>query len=312
MTTPLPFVSSGVIPACLLPFKSDLAVDETAYLHHLKDVAAVDGISGITVNGHASEVSSCSIEEQQHVLAISAAAVGDRLPLISGIYTDGSLEAQRLARMNQQEGASALLVFPPSIFAKGAQLRDEMVIAHFKHIADATDLPLIGFQYALASGAGYRVETLLKLADQVPSFVAIKDMTSEPAYHEIIIRAMHGASRRISVLTTHSSWLLSSLVLGCDGILSGSGSLVADLYVQLWRAVEAKDLAAAQTATDRIFHWTQAIYRAPMVDSHNRMKEALVLCGRLKEAHVRPPLVRIGEKERALIADGLKMMGLIQ
>lgn len=296
----------------MLPFRSNLTVDETAYLHHLKDVAAVDGISGITVNGHASEVSSCSFQEQQRVLAISADAVGDRLPLISGIYAEGSLEAQRLARMNQQEGASALLVFPPSIFAKGAQLRDEMAIEHFKHIADATDLPLIGFQYALAGGAGYRVETLLKLAEQVPSFVAIKDMTSDPAYHETVIRAMHTASRRISVLTTHSSWLLSSLVLGCDGILSGSGSVVADLYVQLWRAIEAKDLAAAQSVTDRIFHWTQIIYRAPMVNSHNRMKEALVLCGRLDEAHVRPPLVRIDEMERASIARGLKMMGLIK
>ena len=111
-------------------------------------------------------------------------------------------------------------------------------------------------------------------------------------------------------LTTHSAWLLGSLVLGCDGLLSGAGSVIADLQVALFRAVEANDLAAARRVNDRIYPTVRAFYDAPLLDMHNRMKEALVLLGRLDAAHVRPPLMKpdaaeIEKIRRLLIEAGL-------
>ena len=82
----------GVIPAALLPFHEDLSIDETSYRKHLRDVAAVDGISAITVNAHASEVASCSFEEQTRVLDITMDEIGDATPVINGIYADGGFE----------------------------------------------------------------------------------------------------------------------------------------------------------------------------------------------------------------------------
>ena len=99
--------------------------------------------------------------------------IGRRLPLVNGIWADGSLEAARLARMAEQGGASALLVFPPAPFTLGQSAA--MALAHFKRIADATDLPLIVFQYPLATGQGYPKDTLLKLCEEVPTIRAIKD-----------------------------------------------------------------------------------------------------------------------------------------
>ena len=136
------YVPAGVIPAVLLPFHDDLSIDEASYRAHLRDVAAVEGISAITVNAHASEVASCSFDEQRRVLQISKDALGD-LPVISGVYADGSLEAARIAKMAEHAGASALLVFPPAIYAFGQ--RPEMALEHFRRIAGATGLPLILF-----------------------------------------------------------------------------------------------------------------------------------------------------------------------
>ncbi len=101
----------------------------------------------------------------------------------------------------------------------------------------------------------------------------------------------------MNVLTTHSSWLFSSLVLGCKGLLSGSGSVIADLQAQLFRAVQADELAAAKALNDRIYPLARVFYADPFVDMHNRMKEALVLLGRLPRAVVRPPLVKLGAAE---------------
>jgi 4-hydroxy-tetrahydrodipicolinate synthase len=90
---------------------------------------------------------------------------------------------------------------------------------------------------------------------------------------------------------------MASLTLGCKGLLSGSGSVIADLQAQLFRAVQANDLAAARALNDRIYPLASVFYAQPWVDMHNRMKEALVLMGKLPRAVVRPPLVKIERAE---------------
>ena len=302
------YIPHGVIPAVLLPFNPDLAIDEDVFRNHLRDVAATDGLSAITVNAHSTEVGSCTFEEQRRVLAIAQDEIGDQLPIINGVWADGSLEAARIARMATEGGASALLVFPPGPFTLGQSA--EMALAHFKRIADATDLPLIAFQYPLATGQGYPKETLLRLCEEVPSIRAIKDWIGNVPHHEWHVRTLQSLPRPVNVLSTHSAWLLASLTLGCNGLLSGSGSVIPDLQSALFHALRRNDLTEARRLNDRIEPLMRVFYADPFVDMHNRMKEALVLLGRMPRAVVRPPLVKLGTAEidrirLALIETGL-------
>jgi len=302
------WVPQGVIPAVLLPFHEDLSIDEKSFRAHLADVASVEGLSAITVNAHSTEVASCSFDEQRRVLAIARDEIGAKLPIVHGVYAEGSLEAARIAKMAAEGGAAALLVFPPGPFTMGQ--RPEMAVEHFRRVAGASDLPIIAFQYPLAGGQGYPLETLLAIVEAVPQVRAIKDWCASPQLHERQIRTLQSLNPPVNVLTTHSSWLLSSLVLGCNGLLSGSGSVIADLQSQLFRAVRANDLQSAKAINDRIGPTAEAFYSEPWVDMHNRMKEALVLLGKLPRAVVRPPLVKIPAAEierikKALVAAGL-------
>jgi len=303
------FVPHGVIPAVLLPFHDDLSIDEASFRSHLRDVGSVQGLSAITINAHSTEVASCTAEEQRRVMEVAAEEVGDTLPIIHGVWADGSLEAARIAGRAEAGGASALLVFPPGPFTLGQS--PKMALAHFKTIAEATDLPLIVFQYPLATGQGYPAATLERLFDEVPTIRAIKDWTPLVPQHESQIRALQGRARPINVLSTNSAWLLSSLVLGCNGLLSGSGSVIADLQARLYRAVKADDLAEARALNDRIYPLARAFYADPFIDMHNRMKEALVLLGKLPRAIVRPPLVKISDAEIAHIRAALIEAGLL-
>jgi 4-hydroxy-tetrahydrodipicolinate synthase len=302
------WVPQGVIPAVLLPFHEDLSIDEASFRAHLADVASVEGLSAITINAHSTEVASCTFDEQKRVLGIAKDEIGARLPIVHGVYAEGSLEAARIARMATEGGAAALLVFPPGPFTMGQ--RPEMAVEHFRRVAGASDLPIIAFQYPLASGQGYPMETLIKIVEAVPAVRAIKDWCASPQLHERQIRALQSLTPQVNVLTTHSSWLMSSLVLGANGLLSGSGSVIAALQAKLFRAVRANDLAAAKEINERIWPTAEAFYSEPWVDMHNRMKEALVLLGKLPRATVRPPLVKISQAEierirKALVAAGL-------
>lgn len=303
------YTPSGVIPAVLVAFDEDLEIDRDSTRSHFRMVGETPGITALTVNGHASEVHSCTVEEQRSLLEVALEEVGSSMPVISGVYADGSLEAARIAAMCQKAGATALLIFPPhTIGAMGGQHRPEMALAHFETIAAAVDLPLILFQYA--GSYAYPMETLLKLFDRVPTIRAIKDWNGG-ATHERHIRVLQGLSRPINVLSTNSSWLMSSLTMGCAGVLSGSGSVIADLQVELFEAVKNKDLGTAQKINDRIYPLAQCFYADPLVDMHNRMKEALVILGRQPRAVVRPPLVRLEADESEKIRKALSAASLL-
>ena len=122
------------------------------------------------------------------------------------------------------------------------------------------------------------------------------------------IRGEHGEpAHRLRRL---EPWLDYAVELGCNGLLSGSGSVIADLQSELFRAVQANDLAAARALNDRIYPLAKVFYADPWADMHNRMKEALVLLGRLKRAVVRPPLVKLPAAEIARIDAALKAAGI--
>ncbi len=304
------FVPSGVIPALLLPFEDDFSIDAHGFQQHILDVCQVDGLSAITINAHSTEVASCTFDEQQRVLELALDCVGDRMPIVNGVYAEGSFEAAKIAKMASQMGASALLVFPPGPFTMGHNPR--AVIEHYRRIADVTDLPLIAFQYAETSPQSYPMDTLTQLCDAVPSVRAIKDWITSPALHNHQIEVLQSRTNPVNVLSTHSAWLYPSLVMGCKGLLSGSGSVIADLQAQLFAAVQRQDMASSAQLHKRITRTADVFYAKPWIDMHNRMKEALVMMGRFPRAVVRPPLVEITPQERARIRLAMQAAGLLE
>jgi 4-hydroxy-tetrahydrodipicolinate synthase len=309
MNTKGKFRAEGVIPACLLPMQEDFALDLPMLRQHVRHVAGVDGVESIVINAHASEVSSCTFEEQERILAATAEAVGDRTHIVQGVYPEGSLEAARVAKMAQRGGASALLVFPPGIFSGGANLRPDIAVNHYRHIAAATDLPLIIFQFRIAD-LGHSHEVLHRLVHEIPAICGIKDVSDHPVFLERTIRELQTGPRAITVFSAHNPWLLPSLVQGCKGIISGSGSTIPDVQVALYRAVQQNDLTKARQIADRLYQTTNIFYNQPRIDQHNRMKEAQVILGRLPRAVVRPPLLKLTAAEIERIRVGLEAAGI--
>src|SRR2546430_1176811 len=109
------YLPHGVIPAILLPFNDDLSIDERAFRAHIRDVAATEGISALTINAHSTEVASCTFDEQRRVLDVAQDEIGDRLPLVHGIWADGSLAAA--------PGQCALDALGMAVLLAGARLQ---------------------------------------------------------------------------------------------------------------------------------------------------------------------------------------------
>jgi 4-hydroxy-tetrahydrodipicolinate synthase len=299
------FRFQGCMPANLLPFRADLEIDEPAYRSHLRWLADAPGVTGIVANGHAAEVSSLTREERTRALAVALDEVAGKVPVLAGVYSDGTREAVELARDARAAGAAGLLVFPPTVFMWGAQHKPDMVLRHFSELADGVDLPLVVFEYPPASGIGYHPETLAALC-KIPSVVAVKDWSNDIVAYEKNLRALRASGRPVAMLSSFTMSLLASALLGADGCISGMGSVAADLQAALLAAVKGGRLAEARAINDRLAPLVNVFYAPPFADMHNRMKEALVLLGRIPAAHVRPPLTPVSEDERHRIRLALR------
>jgi 4-hydroxy-tetrahydrodipicolinate synthase len=307
MHAPLRF--AGVMPANLLPFQADGSIDEPAYRRHLRWLADARGVTGLVVNGHAAEVASLDRDERRRALAIAVDEVGGQVPVVAGVYTDGTGEAVRLARDARAEGAAGVLLFPPTLFMWGAQLKPDMALRHVGEVAAGAGLPIIVFQYPPASGIGYAPETLARLCE-IPAVAAVKEWSNDIVAFERNLRAIRAAGRPVAVLSSFTMSLMASFLLGADGAISGMGSVVADLQADLFDACRKGDLEEARRVNDRLAPLVRVFYAPPFVDMHNRMKEALVLLGRIPAAHVRPPLTPIPGTEREAIRRALAEAGL--
>lgn len=304
-------VLRGVYPAHLTPFREDYSMDEDELRRHIRALVEVKGVAGLISNGHAGEVTALSRNEYIRVLQIVKEEAGEDFPIISGVLHETPQGAIETARIAKDSGADAILLFPPNLFANGGALNSELPFKFIAAVAHAVDIPIVVFQFSIESGIGYTVNTLVKIVEEIPSVIAIKEGSNNIQRYEENVRALRDCSRKVSILCSNNTKLLASLAIDGDGIISGSGSVIADLLVELWEAIESGNLARAREVNERIFPLTQVFYADPLLNMHNRMKVALQILGRQQRAIARPPLAVIKSEEREKIREVLIKGGVL-
>jgi 4-hydroxy-tetrahydrodipicolinate synthase len=169
-----------------------------------------------------------------------------------------------------------------------------MAVRHFSEIARARTCPS---SCSSTPRVRHRLppETLARLVE-IPNVVAVKEWSNDIVGFEASLRAVRATGRPVAILSAFTMSLMASFLLGADGAISGMGSVTADLQVELFEACAKGDIEGARAINDRLDPLVRAFYAPPFVDMHNRMKEALVMLGRIPAAHVRPPLTPVSSR----------------
>ncbi len=303
-----PLALKGAVPASLCPFREDLSLDEAALVRHVAWLCAASESGGVVCNGHAGEVASLSRQERRRVVELAVEAAAGKAPVVAGVYADNTADAVLYASDAEAAGADALLVFTPPIFGAGANRTAARPLAFIEAIAGAVDIGLVLFQFS-TPGPGFSTDVLARLID-IPSVVAVKEGSDHLPAFERNLRMIKARRPEVAVLTTNNTMLFATAALGADGILSGSGSVVADLHHALHAALHDGDLGAARRINDRLWPLTEALYCDPLIDMHNRMKFVLAHLGRLPNAVVRPPLLPLSGEERGRLVEAVAAAGL--
>ncbi|MDI6029547.1 dihydrodipicolinate synthase family protein [Corticibacterium sp. UT-5YL-CI-8] len=254
----------GVVSALLTPFFDDYSIDYASLRKLVDRSLAVKSVGAIFGAGHAGEVASLTRKERAEVTRVISDQVKRRVPVLTGVYTDSLNEAVDHARDAKAAGADAVTIFPPPIFADGACASHEMPLLWHETIAEKADIPLVLFQFSPGGGLGYTPDTLRRLV-ALPYVVGIKEGSAGMVPYQLNVEICREATPPVPVLTSNNSSLLSSLAVGGEGILSGSGSVIAAELGEMWEAVEEGDLFAARQAHEKLRPLTKCFYKAPFV-----------------------------------------------
>ncbi|MBR0953684.1 dihydrodipicolinate synthase family protein [Bradyrhizobium canariense] len=278
----------GIHAATIVPMTPDFAIDEAKLAAHLASVTSAPGINGLLVNGHAGENFVLSLAEKRRVVELAREHAPKDCLIVSGVNHESSLEAAREAAALEQAGADGLLVFPPNSWALGHA--DDCVIAHHRHVRDATTAPLMLYAAPVGAGAMAYAPPLLERLVADPRFVAIKEGSWEVATYEQNLRLIHRLRPEFVMLGSGDEHLLTSYIVGSAGSQVSLACVVPELVVSLWTAADAGDWARARAAHEKLYPLAVAIYRdAPGGRATVRLKACLKLLGRLSCDAVRPP-----------------------
>lgn len=252
------------------------------------------GHDGLVINGTTGESATKTDEEDRDLVRVVIEAVGDRAVVIAGVGTNDTAHSISSAKTAQLVGADALMAVAP-YYNRPPQ---EGILAHFRAIADATDLPLMTYDIPKRTGVRIDTETLMRLAEH-PRIVANKDATGD------LESAQWGMAR------TGLAWYcgddilnLPMIALGAAGMVSVVGHVVGDRLKAMAEAFWAGDVESAKRMNADLLPVYRGIFRTQGVIL---TKAALALQG-LPAGPVRLPLVDATAEQidvlRTDLADG--------
>jgi len=285
-------------------------IDHSTFERYARWVASTPGVRGLVVNGNAGEVSLLSREERSEVINIVRGAAPSHVRVVSGIMADSTRQAIEHLQDAKEAGADAALVFPIRDWMTSREPGSEELF--YTAISEATDLPLIVFQYPHNRGnAAFDAETLVKLAS-IPNVVAIKEAVWEVARYQHEYYALREQVPNVAVLSGNDEHLFATLAIGADGVLVGYGGLIPDKISDLYHSSQQGDLVRARDIDASLWPLTHSIYRTfPFALRHTRIKAALHMMGLIDSPTVRSPLVELSEQERLHLGRILDQAGLL-
>jgi 4-hydroxy-tetrahydrodipicolinate synthase len=300
----------GIIPATVLPMTADAEIDEPELRRYIRWIAA-QGIAAVAVNVDTGEGPHLWHDEKLRVLRIyTEELAGRNIPVVAGLGAGFTAQAVRHAREYREAGADALLVFPITAYL-GRPLAAEVPYRYHKAIADEVGLPLVLFTLQPAlGGTDFGDETLLRLLE-IPQVVAIKEALFDAKRFREIVNVVRAAPRRITILTGNDNFIWESYLLGAEGALLGACAVATRAHVEVYQAAMRGDWAAAREQGDRIQKLVDALFAPPVRDYRARAKEALVMQGILRHAHMRPPLLPVGPDDRQRLKEALATAGVL-
>ncbi len=281
------------------PFAADGRLDLDSAVRLATHLVDHDRHDGLVLSGTTGESPTTSDEEKESLLRAVIDAVGDRAVIVAGVGTNDTSHSIHLAEQAAKAGAHGLLVVTP-YYNKPPQAA---LLAHFRAVADATELPVILYDIPGRTGTAIQTETLVRAAEH-PQIVAVKDAKGDLfAGSEVMARSGLAYYSGDDVLN------LAWLAHGAAGVVSVVGHGFGTSYAEMIDAVDAGKLLRAREIHTRLIPAVRTIM-SPDSQGAIRAKAVVQILGLIDNRRVRGPLLDASEDDVAVLRDLLHSSGV--
>ena len=289
---------SGSIPALVTPFR-DGNVDEDAF-RRLVDWQIEQGSSALVPCGTTGESATLSYDEHYRVIDLCIEVADVRVPVIAGCGSNDTATAVRHMAFSKKAGAAAALVVAPYY----NRPNQDGIYAHYAHLADTSDLPIIVYNVPARTVTDIQPDTLAKLAE-IPSIVGIKDASG------IIARVTShrlGCGADFLQLSGNDEMALAFNAAGGRGCISVTANVAPTLCAEFQAASLSGDSATANALNEKLFPLHLALFTDA---SPGPVKYALSRVADWMTPDVRLPMTVPNAASRAVVDAALAVAGLV-
>lgn len=293
----MPIKLNGILLPVTTPFLANEEVD-TAGLAGNLEAWNDTGIVGYVVLGSTGERANLDENEYLQVIETARRAVPDELTFIAGAGQQSTRGTINEIQRATASGAEAVLVITPS-FYKSA-ITQAALVRHYLAIADASPVPVILYSMPDLTGIKIEPETAARLSKH-QNIIGMKDSSADIGKFAEAVRLVNGD---FALMIGNGTVFCEALQAGARGGILAVGCVVPGLCIEIFRAVQAGDVARAQLLQEKLTPLAHAVTRTYGIGG---LKTAMEMAGLVGGA-VRAPLQRPDEVAIAEIAQMLKQV----
>ncbi|MFY9264685.1 MAG: 4-hydroxy-tetrahydrodipicolinate synthase [Solirubrobacterales bacterium] len=215
----------SILTAIVTPFDAAGRVDEDAFVRLMRHLAE-NGSDGIVVAGTTGESPTLADDEHLALIGLAVGEAPDGFTIVAGTGSNDTRHAVMLTEKATELGADAMLSVTP--YYNRPNRRG--IIAHFEHVARATDRPIILYNIPSRTGTDMPNDLLAELA-QLPNVDAVKQANAAN------LAAVDG----LRLYAGDDDILRDTLALGGAGAIAVASHIVGPQMQEMCRRPERRD-----------------------------------------------------------------------
>jgi 4-hydroxy-tetrahydrodipicolinate synthase len=288
-----------VVTAMVTPFTADGSLDADGAATVARWL--VDhGSDGLVLAGTTGEAPTLD-DDEKLTLWRTVRAVVD-VPLLAGTGTNDTRHSVELSRRAAATGVDGLLVVTP-YYNRPPQAGIE---AHFRAVADATDLPVVMYDVPIRTGRRIVTDLIIRLAREVPTIVGLKDAAGDPG---ATARVVAEAGDEFDVYSGDDAVTLPLLGAGAVGVVGVATHWCGSQFAEMIAAFDKGEVATARQINARLAS-SYAVEVGPTWVQTSAVKAALAELG-VHDGPCRLPLPPVTDEARAAVREVLVGLGAL-
>jgi len=196
-----------------------------------------NGINGILFMGTIGEFFTLTMQEKKEYIRFAVKRVDKRAAVLVGTGGTAVDEVIELTRYAEKEGADAAVVISPYYF----KLDDASLYRYYADVAGSVEMPVLLYNFPDRTAVDLSPQLILRLAQDFPNIVGIKDTVDNISHTRKVIRAVKPQRSDFCILSGFDEYFIPNLMAGGDGILTGLTNIAPAYFVAMYKAFAEKD-----------------------------------------------------------------------